>query len=46
MVPAERNGDFQTLICVLAAYPDDAPHCRILSPDEIEWWLISATLCG
>jgi len=26
--------------------PDDVPHCRILSPDKTEWWLISATLCG
>jgi len=25
--------------------PDDVPHCRILSPDKTEWWLISATLC-
>jgi len=24
----------------------DVPHCRILSPDKTEWWLISATLCG
>ena len=23
--------------------PDDVPHCRILSPDKTEWWLISAT---
>ena len=40
-VPAEGNGDLQTLICV----PDDVSHCRILSPDKTEWWLISATLC-
>jgi len=26
--------------------PDDVPHCRILSPDQTEWRLISATLCG
>jgi len=26
--------------------PDDVPHCRILSHDKTEWWLISATLCG
>ena len=26
--------------------PDDVPHCRILSPDKTEWWLISATLWG
>jgi len=28
--------------------PDDVPHCQILSPDETEWRLISATLtlCG
>ena len=26
--------------------PDDDSHCRILSPDKTEWWLISATLCG
>ena len=26
--------------------PDDVSHCRILSPDETEWRLISATLCG
>ena len=26
--------------------PDDVSHCRILSPDKTEWWLISATLCG
>ena len=26
--------------------PDDVPHCRILSPDETEWWFISAALCG
>jgi len=25
--------------------PDDVSHCRILSPDKTEWWLISATLC-
>ena len=27
-------------------YPDDVPHCGILSPDKTEWRLISATLCG
>ena len=46
---AEGNGDLQTLICVLVARPrrdpDDVSHCRILSPDKTEWWLISATLC-
>ena len=26
--------------------PDYVPHCRILSPDETEWQVISATLCG
>jgi len=26
--------------------PDDAPHCRILSPDKTEWRVISVTLCG
>ena len=26
--------------------PDDVSHCRILSLDKTEWWLISATLCG
>ena len=26
--------------------PDDVSHCRILSHDKTEWWLISATLCG
>ena len=26
--------------------PDDVSHRRILSPDKIEWRLISATLCG
>ena len=26
--------------------PDDVSHCRILSPDKTERWLISATLCG
>jgi len=25
---------------------DNVSHCRILSPDKTEWWLISATLCG
>ena len=25
---------------------DDVSHCRILSPDKTEWWLISAALCG
>jgi len=45
-VPAEGNGDLQTLICVLAWDPDDVPHCRILSPDKTEWQLILATLCG
>jgi len=25
--------------------PDDVSHCRILSPDKTEWWLIPATLC-
>ena len=25
--------------------PDDVPHCQILSPDKIEWRLISITLC-
>ena len=34
-VPAERNGDLQTLICVLVD-PDDVSHCRILSPDKTE----------
>jgi len=24
--------------------PDNVSHCRILSPDKTEWWLISATL--
>ena len=24
---------------------DYVPHCRILSPDKTEWWLILATLC-
>ena len=24
--------------------PDDVSHCRILSPDKTEWWLISAIL--
>ena len=24
---------------------DDVPHCRILSSDEAEWWLILAALC-
>ena len=41
-VAAERNGNLQTLICVLVA----SPHCRFLSPDKTEWRLISATLCG
>jgi len=45
-VPAERNGDLQTLICVMWRDPDDVPHCWILSPDKTEWWLISATLGG
>jgi len=26
--------------------PDNVSHCRILSPDKTEWWLISARLCG
>jgi len=26
--------------------PDDVSHCRILSPDNTEWRLISATVCG
>ena len=43
-VPAEGNGDLQTLICVLV--DTDVPHCRILSPDKTKWRLISATLCG
>jgi len=40
-VPAEGNGDLQTLIYVLVVRPR-----RILSPDNTEWQLISATLCG
>jgi len=44
-VPAEGNGDLQTLICVLVARPR---RCLTLSmsPDKTEWRLISATLCG
>ena len=30
----------------LSRDPDDVSHCRILSPDQTEWRLISATLCG
>ena len=45
-VPAEGNGDLQTLICVLWLDPDDVLHCRILSTDKTEWQIISATLCG
>jgi len=26
--------------------PDNVSHCRILSPDNTEWRLISATICG
>ena len=26
--------------------PDDVSHCRILSPNNTKWRLISATLCG
>ena len=33
-------------ISVLVARPRYVSHCRILSPDKTEWWLISATLCG
>ena len=35
-----------TDLCQLWRDPDDVSHCRILSPDKTEWWLISATLCG
>jgi len=47
-VPAEGNGDLQTLICVLVARPRWCLTLsnRILSPDKTEWRLISATLCG
>jgi len=45
-MPAEGNGNLQTLICVLVARPDNVSHCRFLSPDKTEWRLISATLCG
>jgi len=44
-MPAEGNGDLQTLICVLVARSYNVQHCRILSPDKTEWRLISATLC-
>jgi len=44
-VPVEGNGNSQTLICVLWRDPVNVPHCRILSSDEAEWRLISATLC-
>jgi len=45
-VPAEGNGDLQTLICVLVVRPRQCPTYRILSPGKTEWRLISATLCG
>ena len=31
---------------VASVLPDDVSHCRILSPDKTEWWLILTTLCG
>jgi len=42
-VPAEGNGDWSVS---LWRNPDDVPHCPILSPDNTEWRLMSATLCG
>jgi len=45
-VPAEGNGDLQTLIYVLVARSRRCPHCQILNPDKTEWRLILATLCG
>ena len=45
-VPAEGNGDLQTVSVSLWRDPGDVPHCWILSPDKTEWRLISATLCG
>ena len=37
-MPAEGNGDLQTLICVIKwRDPDDVSHCRILSSDIL--WL-------
>ena len=53
---SHRTGSLRCLQKEMATYrhwsvslwrdPDDVPHCRILSPDRIEWCLISATLCG
>ena len=30
----------------VSLWRDHVSHCRILSPDKTEWWLISTTLCG
>jgi len=45
-VPAEGNGDLQTLICVLVARPRRCSTVSNPVPDKTEWRLISTTLCG
>ena len=44
-VPAEGMATYRHWSVSLWRDPDDASHCRILSPDKTEWRLISATLC-
>ena len=44
-VPAKRNGDLHWCVSLWRDPDCRVPHCRILSPDKTEWWLISATLC-
>ena len=44
-VPAEGNSNLQTIIMSLRQDPDDVPHCRNMSSDKVEWWLIPAMLC-
>ena len=45
-VPAEENGDLQTLMRVLVERCRRCLMLSILSPDKTEWLLISATFCG
>jgi len=44
-VPAKKMATYRHWSVSLWWDPDDVPHCRILSPDNTEWRLISATLC-
>jgi len=45
-VPAEGNGDLQTLICVFVTSPIVEFTLLNLFPNKTEWQFISAALCG